>query len=726
LILGSNCAIAGTPSATSTTRNYVITPANNAGSGAAKTISIQVDFPPLALSFPNTILSFTQGAPIAAQTPTITGGSSGAITACSASPALPNGLSLNQTTCVLSGTPTIGQSQTTHTITATGQGGPATATLNISVPELPPAISYSPATVTLSPGQSFTRSVINTGGVIAGCSSMPLPPAGITVGPDCTISGSSATPLNVGLLVTAANSGGTSSAAFSITVSEIAPDISYSGTPYVAIKNQAISPISVVNAGGPVSSCSITPVLPSGFSFNAANCQITGTPTSVHHPSTHVVTASNSGGVDSFAISMEVQDSVPVFGFPQSPLTLIQGVAINPAISPDSTGAPIVSCSDISGLPAGLSVDAQCRISGTPSAPQGPSPLVLEAVGQNGSAQTTLSIRVLDPPPALSLNPSSKSFVRNAAITAFSPVNGGGPIAACAISVNPPAGLTFNPATCEISGTPTALQAASAYRITATHPAGSSNLDITLEVLDSVPAFSYNPASVILTRGQAISAIVPGNTGGAITSCSINASLPAGMALGTDCRVTGTPSSNSAAVTYTITGTNASGQQSTTLEIRVVDPAPSIVYSPATLVLTKDSAVTPSSPVSSGGPIDSCSINGALPAGLSFSTANCQISGTPTSVATPNVTPRATGSPQYHLLIVDDSGMNRKMMVKTMKAKGHTCEEAEDGLLAVEKVKSKLEKGEYYDGILMDFIMIYLYGLVIVIALIEDVLILEN
>jgi len=225
LIIGSNCAIAGTATATSTTRNYTITPSNNAGSGVGKTISIQVDFPPLAISFPNTILSFTQGSAITTQTPTLSGGNSGAITACSASPALPVGLTLNQTTCVLSGTPTVGQSQTTHTITATGQGGPASAILNITVPELPPAISYSPATVTLSPGQSFTRAVTNTGGVIAGCSSVPVPPAGITVGPDCTISGSSATPLSVGLLVTAANSGGTHSAAFSITVSEIAPDI---------------------------------------------------------------------------------------------------------------------------------------------------------------------------------------------------------------------------------------------------------------------------------------------------------------------------------------------------------------------------------------------------------------------------------------------------------------------------------------------------------------------
>ena len=43
--------------------------------------------------------------------------------------------------------------------------------------------------------------------------------------------------------------------------------------------------------------------------------------------------------------------------------------------------------------------------------------------------------------------------------------------------------------------------------------------------------------------------------------------------------------------------------------------------------------------------------------------------------------------PVYHLLIVDDSPLNRKMLVRTFKMSGHTCDEAEDGLLSVAKVK---------------------------------------
>ncbi len=47
-------------------------------------------------------------------------------------------------------------------------------------------------------------------------------------------------------------------------------------------------------------------------------------------------------------------------------------------------------------------------------------------------------------------------------------------------------------------------------------------------------------------------------------------------------------------------------------------------------------------------------------------------------------------------------------MKKTLIATGHTCEEAEDGLVAVEKVKMKAatEGMKQYDAVLMDFVMV--------------------
>ena len=57
---------------------------------------------------------------------------------------------------------------------------------------------------------------------------------------------------------------------------------------------------------------------------------------------------------------------------------------------------------------------------------------------------------------------------------------------------------------------------------------------------------------------------------------------------------------------------------------------------------------------------------------------------------------------KYRLLIVDDSGLSRKMLCKTMRVAGHECDEAGDGLIALTKVKEKLSMEEMYDAILMD------------------------
>ena len=63
-------------------------------------------------------------------------------------------------------------------------------------------------------------------------------------------------------------------------------------------------------------------------------------------------------------------------------------------------------------------------------------------------------------------------------------------------------------------------------------------------------------------------------------------------------------------------------------------------------------------------------------------------------------------APIYRLLIVDDSPLNRKMLLRTFRLAGHTCEEAEDGVIAVAKVKEMMSSSaKAYSAILMDFVM---------------------
>ena len=54
------------------------------------------------------------------------------------------------------------------------------------------------------------------------------------------------------------------------------------------------------------------------------------------------------------------------------------------------------------------------------------------------------------------------------------------------------------------------------------------------------------------------------------------------------------------------------------------------------------------------------------------------------------------------LLIVDDSRMIRKIVSKVIGTLGHTCDEADNGVMGVEMIRRAMESGVNYDVILMD------------------------
>ena len=56
----------------------------------------------------------------------------------------------------------------------------------------------------------------------------------------------------------------------------------------------------------------------------------------------------------------------------------------------------------------------------------------------------------------------------------------------------------------------------------------------------------------------------------------------------------------------------------------------------------------------------------------------------------------------YRVLIADDSVPSRSMLARLVQSKCSHCDEAEDGLKAIEMVKASLEYGKPYDIILMD------------------------
>lgn len=46
---------------------------------------------------------------------------------------------------------------------------------------------------------------------------------------------------------------------------------------------------------------------------------------------------------------------------------------------------------------------------------------------------------------------------------------------------------------------------------------------------------------------------------------------------------------------------------------------------------------------------------------------------------------------KLNFLVVDDSSLNKKMLCRSLRVEGHSCDEAEDGLVALHKVKEKFD-----------------------------------
>jgi hypothetical protein len=156
-------------------------------------------------------------------------------------------------------------------------------------------------------------------------------------------------------------------------------------------------------------------------------------------------------------------------------------------------------------------------------------------------------------------------------------------------SVRPalPAGLILDPTSGVISGTPLAASPQATYVITAGNAGGTATVAVTLLVL-APPTLTY-ASPVTATMGAPLTPLIPALSGDADT-LSIKPALPEGLtfdpATGT---VSGTPSRERVAVTYTITASNSGGAYTTADLVLAVGPPPA--GTPVTGVFRSDTVI---------------------------------------------------------------------------------------------------------------------------------------
>ncbi|NTW84849.1 MAG: hypothetical protein HGB30_01650 [Holophagaceae bacterium] len=403
----------------------------------------------------------------------------------------------------------------------------------------------------------------------------------------------------------------------------------------IATQNPAVSN---ATSGVAISYALASGSLPTGLSLDTTTGAITGKPTvSGTYPFSITVTngTNAAGNSRSSTASVSYTIALATLGY-SSPVTYVEKVAIT-ANTPSPLGiTPTSYAVTVGTLPAGLAINGTSgAISGTPTTVTAGAVSVTITGTQGGTtAAQVVSITVGPAAPTALGYTTPVTYINGSAITANAPVpTGGTPSSYQVTSGVLPAGLSIDPSTGIISGTPTAtVNPATSVTIKGSNGTGYASQTLSITVNGAAPtALNYSTPNTY-TNGTPIAPNNPNPTGGTPSSYSVSPALPAGISLNTTSGViSGTPSIGAAAANYTVTGTNGAGSVTKVVSVTVVAAAPTALhYSTPVLYAVGDTVLNEPNP-DGGVPTSYAITSGTLPAGLTLNTTTGVISGSPTA-----------------------------------------------------------------------------------------------
>ncbi|MDH5655092.1 MAG: putative Ig domain-containing protein, partial [Spirochaetia bacterium] len=564
----TSCEIQGTPIVDTPFAVYQITASNDIGSVTVDVGIVVNNLAPTNINYGGPYI-FTRGVAIPSFAPSMTGTSNSfAVTAGT----LPAGLLLDGTTGVISGTPTAVTASSVITITATNGGGSGTGNVTITVNDAPPsALNYggNPYVFTVNAGITPIAPTIT--GTPTLYSISPALPTGLVF--DTATGGISGTPTAItaaaSYLITASNSGGSTSFLLTLTVNDVAPTFTYAG-PLTFTKLVAVAtPVTPTGVTG-TPTYSVSPDLPAGLVLDTATGGISGTPLDTSAAADYTITATNSGGSASQTVSIAVNNLAPA-GITYAASTFTNNMTITPLSPSAGTGGVPASYALQTGtLPPGMALNAVTGvISGTPAVPIASTfpaayPVTVRATNTGGFIDIAATVTISEGAPTnFSYSPAAFVLDIGKAMTSVPSIITG----SATYSAVLPAGLAVNSTTGAISGTPSGTVSSGYYTITATNTGGSVTTQVYFDVQNGPVVVSTTPAeSTTVSISGLTTLAVAFSRSMDLTTISVNT---------TDNSCTGSIqiSSNNFTTCYRMTGFTASPDNSVfTLNLHVNNP----------------------------------------------------------------------------------------------------------------------------------------------------------
>ncbi len=585
--------------------------------------------------------------------------------------ALPAGLTLNPTAGVISGVPTR-TGTFSFTIQATDANGcQATRSYTLVVAGCtPPNITVQPVNKTVTAGQSLTFSVTATGdGLVYQWRRNGVEISGATSGTLTIASAKTGDAGSYQVVVTGACGTATSNAAVlvvncpAITLSPAA------GALPAGTANKAYSQ-TFTQSGGltPVTFSLSAGQLPAGLTLDPSTGVLSGTPTqSGTFPFTVKVTDAN-GCEGSAAYTLVINPCTPP-NITVQPVNKTVTAGQSLTFSVTATGDGLVYQWRRNGVEISGATSGTLTIASAKTGDAGSYQVVV--TGACGTATSNAAVLVVNCP-AITLSPAAGAlpagFAGGAYSQTFTQSGGATPVTFSLSAGQLPAGLTLNPATGRLSGTP--AQAGSySFTVKVTDANGcEGSAAYTLAVSTCTPpSLTTQPVGATLNPGQSVTFSVAATGDGLTYQWRRNGSNIVGA---TSSMLSIASVKGGDAGSYEVVVTGNCGTVTSSAAVLVVN-CPTITLSPAdgTLPEGKAGRLYTQTFTQSGGtaPVSFSVGSGQLPQGLSLNPATGVLSGIPTLGGTFSFKIKATdangceGSAAYTLVII---GVKPPVIVK--------------------------------------------------------------